>query len=115
MNSKKPKKGQYRLEKMIEDHHGNKRDNGIITFYLHTQEFNCKTKKFEDLVGKVAALDIEVTGHEPETNDIAFVPLSIQLSTQQVHSIVESFKTTIIDIELVRLPSDGVFEVVRKK
>ncbi|TQV88333.1 hypothetical protein [Aliikangiella coralliicola] len=115
MNTAKPKKGEQRLEKLIEDHHGNKNSAGIITFYLRTQSFNDDTKTFDDLLGKIAPLDIEITGHEPDSNDIAFVPLNIQLSTQQVQNIIQSFKTTIIDIELVRLPSDGVFKVVRKK
>jgi len=108
------KKGQERLEKMIEDDHGNETSEGIITFYLRTQSFNSKTKKFDDLLGRVAPVDIEITGHESDSDEIAFVPLNMQLSAEQVQTIVESFKTTIIDVELVRLPSNKVFEVSQK-
>ena len=114
LNTDKPQKNQLRLEKMIEDHHGNKNDDGIITFYLRTQAYNKKTKKFDDLMKKVAPLDIEITGHETKSGDITFVPLNIQLSNLQVQSIIESFKTTIIDIELVRLPSNKVFAITKK-
>ncbi len=112
--TEQPKSGQLRLEGMIEDHHGNGTSDGIITFYLRTQEFNSNTKKFDDLLKKVAPVDIEITGLEVDTNEIAFVPLNIQLSTKQIQGTIESFKTTILDVELVRLPSNHVFEITKK-
>lgn len=113
--SEKNKPNQVKLEKMVEDHHGNKNHKGTITFYFRTQEFQKKTKTWRNLVADVAPLDIEVSGHEPDSNDIAYVPLNIRLTNQQVQFILESFKTTIIDITLVRLPSNHVFEIKQKK
>ncbi|MBV1907970.1 MAG: hypothetical protein KUG78_01545 [Kangiellaceae bacterium] len=108
------KKGQMRLEKMIEDHHGNKQCDGIITFYLRTQRFNEKKKIFEERLTNVAPLDIEITGHEPDSDEISFVPVNIQLTANQVMGIIQSFRTTIIDVQLVRLPTNKVFEIVKK-
>lgn len=112
--SEKAKKGQIRLEKRIEDHHGNKTCKGIITFYLRTQEFNSKTKQFEEILHNVVPLDIEITGHEPDSTEIEFVPVNIQMSAKQVMGVIQSFRTTIIDIELVRLPTDKVFEITKR-
>lgn len=111
----KTKGKQIRLEKLIEDHHGNKKSDGIITFYLRTQKFNEKTKEFDEILNSIAPVDIEVTGHEPDSKDIEFVPLNIQLEPKHVTGILQSFRTTIIDVELVRLPTDKVFEIVNKK
>jgi len=109
------KKGQGRLEKLIEDHHGNKKSKGIITFYFRTQKFNEKTKAFDEILKNIAPVDIEITGHEPDSKEIEFVPLNIQLSTNQVTGILQSFRTTIIDIQLVRLPTDKVFAIKQSK
>ena len=113
-NTDKTKKGQFRLEKLIEDHHGNKKCDGIITFYLRTQKFNKDTDQFDEILNLVAPVDIEITGHEPGSEEIEFVPLNIQLSTKQITGILQSFRTTIIDVELARLPTDKVFEVVKQ-
>lgn len=106
---------QVKLEKLLEDHHGNKNHKGTITFYFRTQKFVKETSTWRDLVSEVAPLDIEVSGHEPNSEDIAYVPLNIRLTNQQLQSILQSFKTTIIDITLVRLPSSHVFEIKQKK
>ncbi len=100
-----------RLEKLIEDHHGNKTCPGIITFYLRTQRFNDKSKQFEELLNHVLPLDMEITGHEPDSDEIAFVPVNIQMTPKQVLGVIQSFRTTIIDVELVRLPTDKVFSI----
>ena len=107
--------GLPKLEKMIEDHHGNKKDKGTITFYLRTQKFDKKTKSWKELLNNVAAVNVEITGHEPDSGDISYVPMNIQLDSAQVNSLVQSFRTTIIDVTLVRLPSTQVFEVSKAR
>jgi|APSaa5957512535_1039671.scaffolds.fasta_scaffold54726_1 hypothetical protein len=106
-------KSQKRLERMIEDRHANTQDKGTITFYLRTVNFIKRSKNWRDLLSNIAACDIEITGTEPESDDIAYVPLNMRLDSTQVKTILESFKTTIIDITLVRLPSNKVFEINR--
>ena len=103
------------LFRPIEDHHGNKKDKGTITFYLRTREFDKKTKSWKDLLNNVAAVNVEITGHEPDSGDISYVPMNIQLDSAQVNALVQSFRTTIIDVTLVRLPSTQVFEVSKAR
>jgi hypothetical protein len=100
---------------MTEDHHGNKKDKGTITFYLRTQEFDKKTKSWKELLKNVAAVNVEITGHEPDSGDISYVPMNIQLESAQVNALVQSFRTTIIHVTLVRLPSTQVFEVSKAR
>ncbi len=102
-----------RLETMIEDRHANRQDKGTITFYLRTMEFIKRNKSWRDRLASIAPLDIEVTAHETESDEIAYVPLNIRLGSGEVRSILASFKTTIIDITLVRLPSNDVFEITK--
>jgi hypothetical protein len=109
--SDKKDKKLKRIEKMIEDRHSNTQDHGTITFYLRTVEFIKRSKNWRDLLTTIAPVDIEITGTEPDSEDIAYVPLNISLDSAQVSVIIESFKTTIIDITLVRLPSNNVFAI----
>ena len=99
------------MEKMIEDRHSNTQDKGTITFYLRTVEFSKRSRTWIDRLARISPVDIEISGTELQSADIAYVPLTIRLGTAEVKSIIESFKTTIIDITLVRLPSHDVFEI----
>ena len=100
-----------RLESLIEDRRGNKNYEGTMTFYLRTQKF--ARKRWRELLENLQPLDVEITGSEPLSSDINYVPLKISLTSQQVASVLKSFQTTIIDIQLARLPSKNVFKVTR--
>ena len=101
-----------KLESMIEDKHCNKRDPGTITFYLRTQQFNKRSKTWQERLKTVAPLSLEITGEEPSASEITYLPLSLNLTTGQIQSMVKTFQTTVIDVVLVRLPSPDVFTIV---
>ncbi len=111
LKSKGKDKSKVRLESLIENRRGNKNHHGTITYYLRTQKFDAKHKTWRDLIATILPVDVEITGHEPLSDDIAYVPLNIRFTANQVTSILSSFQTTIIDVQLVRLPSQKVFAV----
>ena len=115
LNSEGAESGQDKLEKFIEDHHGNKVDGGAITFYLRTQKFESKRRQhsWRERLANVAPVTVEITGHEPDSDNIAYIPLNMELGTAEINALLQSFRTTIIDITLVRLPSSKVFEIHR--
>ncbi|MBD5780816.1 hypothetical protein IEN85_15050 [Pelagicoccus sp. NFK12] len=100
-----------KLEHMIEDKHLNKKTKGIITFYLRTQSFNKRSKKWNELLDKVTTVHLEITAHEDKSDDIAFAPLSIKLTPSKIQALIQSFRTTIVDVTLLRLPTTKVFEL----
>lgn len=102
-------KDQYQLERMIEDKHNNTKYPGTLTFYLRTVEY--KRRRWNDKICNMAPLDVEITAYEPESDEISYVPLNMQLKTEDLCRIVQNYCTSIIDITLVRLPSDEVFKV----
>ena len=99
------------LESLIEDRRNNKNHRGTMTFYLRTQKF--EHDQWTELLENLRSLDVEITGSEPLSSDIKYVPLKISLTGNQVATILKSFQTTIIDIQLARLPSQKVFKVTR--
>lgn len=100
-----------KLESLIEDRHDCDQHKGTTTFYFRTQSFNKKSKTWKESLQNIAPLHLEITGEETDSPEIEFIPLNIRLSAAEVRSILKSFQTTIIDIELVRLPTQKVFAV----
>ena len=112
-NSEGAKKDEEKLEKCIEDHHRNRVDKGASTFYLRTQKFEKRrsTDPWRERLENVAPLSVEISGHEPESGEISYIPVNIELDSAEVNALVQSFRTTVIDVTLVRLPSTSVFAI----
>jgi hypothetical protein len=103
--------GRTQLESLIEDRRNNRNHGGTMTFYLRTQRF--EDKQWTELLENLRPLDVEITGTEPQSSDIEYLPLKISLTGNEVATILKSFQTTVIDIQLARLPSQNVFKVTR--
>jgi len=102
-----------KLERMIEDKHINSRHRGTVLYYLRTQKYvgpegNRKiTSRLED----VAPLDFEITGYEPDSDRIAYLPVRIKLTAREVQALIQPFRTTIVDVVMLRLPHGEVFRL----
>jgi hypothetical protein len=55
---------------------------------------------------------LEISAVDPETDEILYLPLRIELSTETLKQWIQGHRTTIIDVELLRLPSPNVFRIV---
>ena len=106
--------GANRLERMIEDVHRNKLNPGTTTFYVRTQAYNSEGV-FENLLDDCKRLDIEITGEEPDSDDISYLPLTIELTKADVSRVLQGFRTTVVDVTLLRLPSQRVFRLTRSR
>ena len=106
--------GANRLERMIEDVHKNGLNPGTTTFYLRTQAYNSEAG-FENLLDDCKRLDIEITGEEPDSADIRYLPLTIELTKADVSKVLQGFRTTVVDVTLLRLPSPRVFRLTRTR
>ena len=103
-------RGAHRLERMIEDVHKNRVNGGTTTFYLRTQQHD-SDDAFTNLLLDCKALEIEISGEEPRSEDIRYLPLTVRLARADVPKVLQPFRTTIIDVTLLRLPSARVFEL----
>ena len=104
--------GANRVERMIEDVHRNKLHPGTITYYLRTQKYS-SANGFDELLDDCKRLDIEITGEEPHSDDIRYLPLTIELTKANVPKLLQSFRTTVVDVTLLRLPSRNVLKLTR--
>jgi RNA binding exosome subunit len=97
------------LESLIEDDHKNKEDDGTLTFYLRTQAFS--KSAWLDKMSIIAPTRLEIFATETDGQEIEYLPVNLQLSSDFLRDIVKSFQTTIIDVEMLRLPTRKVFEI----
>ena len=106
-----------RLERLIEDRHVNRSNPGTVTFYLRVQKFEGKpgAGAWVDLLDSISSLDFEITGFEARSGDIHYLPLTMALRPAVVRRIIKPFHTTLIDVTLLRLPSEKVFELSQSK
>ena len=101
------------IQTLFEDKHLNEVSPNILAFYLRTDAFDKARKRWVPQVPEVKACALEVTAVEPETEDILYLPFRVELSTEQLAAWIQGHRTTVLDIELLRLPSPKVFQIAR--
>ena len=93
---------------LLEDKHVNEVSPNCICFYLRATKWNGTT----EWVSQVAAVGncfLEVTAVEPETDAIQYLPLRVALPTGDLVRWIAPHATTIVDVELLRLPAPELF------
>lgn len=101
------------IQTLFEDKHVNGVTPNVITFYLRMDAFTAKKKDWDPLLPQVQMCSLEITAVEPETEEILYLPLRLQMDTAQLMQWVQGDRTTIIDVELLRLPSPNVFKMIQ--
>jgi hypothetical protein len=101
------------IQTLFEDKHVNEKSRNVITFYLRTNGFVNKTEGWKAWLNEVDISSLEITAVEPETEDIAYLPFRLELNPAQLQSWLQGHRTTIFDVELLRLPSPNVFRMIR--
>ena len=102
--------GGFKLEKRIETKHVNRFHAGTITFYLRTKEFS--EGEFVDCLADLADLNVQIFGTESKTRDVAYVPVSVRLTGDALRDFIHHHQTTIVDVQLLRVPTRNVFQAV---
>jgi len=100
------------MKDLIEDKHVNSSSPHIITFYLRTNAFSADAGAWVDRVHDVDGCFLEVSAVEPQTREILYLPLRFEFTAEELESWIQADRTTIIDVELLRLPSPEVFKLV---
>lgn len=106
-----PVKSEIPIRQLFEDRHVNDVSPNVITFYLRTDSFDAETKTWVPRLPLVAGSWIEVSAVEPQTGEIRYLPLVYRFSAKQLALWIQPHRTTIIDVELMRVPSELVFKL----
>jgi hypothetical protein len=101
------------IQTLFEDKHLNQVNGNIITFYLRTDAFEKERRRWVPRVPEVDMCALEISAVESETGEILYLPLRLKLKTGQLTEWIQGHRTTVIDVELLRLPSPNVFKMIR--
>lgn len=106
------------LGDLIEDKHVNTRSPNVITFFLRSAKFReqlaaGQTEPWESRVPAVNGCYLEITARERETDEILYLPFRFEFGKKQLADWITPHATTVIDVELLRLPSPQVFQLKR--
>jgi len=99
------------IGKLFEDSHRNDVSPHTIAFYVRTDRFD---KERQEWVAQVPAVDgcyLEVSAIEPATQEVIYLPMRVEFTKQELIGWLQPHRTTIIDVELLRLPSPEVFRI----
>jgi hypothetical protein len=105
---------------LIEHKHRNLLTPNVITFYLRTGKWDWDDRTFLDddgnYLNRLADVDdvvLDITGEERQTDDIQYVPFRKHFDGPTLMRYVKPHATTIIDIEMLRIPAPDVFRVFK--
>jgi hypothetical protein len=101
------------MRELIEHKHVNSQSPNIITFYLRTDRFD---KDANDWVARVPEVDgcfLEISANEPDTDEILYMPMRFEFSAGQLKTFIRPHMTTVMDVELLRVPSPDVYRMIR--
>ncbi len=108
-----PEKSIVPIRDLLEDRHVNDTTPNVIAFYLRTHAWSEQTGDWEPRLPDVRGLYLEVSATEPQTDQIAYLPMRYELTSDELVAWIAPHRTTVIDIELLRLPSDRIFMMVK--
>jgi len=101
------------IQTLFEDKHLNELTPNILTFYLRTHAFEKDKQAWVPWVPQVKMCALEISAVEPQTGEILYLPLRLDLDTTLLTRWIQGNRTTILDVELLRLPSPNVFKMIR--
>lgn len=56
-------------------------------------------------------MNLEVTAVEPDSANITYLPMRYRFTNAEMQEFIRPHLTTVVDIELLRLPSEDVFRI----
>jgi hypothetical protein len=110
---------------LIEDKHLNTHNGNIFVLYLRTSTYQGKLSSTDEpdplnnqwvlRVPQVNGCSLEISAIEPDTNSVRYLPMRFDFSSDQLNSWLMPHRTTVIDVELLRLPQREVYLILRDK
>ena len=99
------------INKLFEDSHVNKPSPDTTVFYLRLQAWDPDQKTWVNRLPDVNGVDLEIDSIDALTNEIVFLPLRMRLPVPELERYLQPHQTTVIDIQLMRLPSRKTFSL----
>ncbi|PYP89982.1 MAG: hypothetical protein DMF61_01920 [Blastocatellia bacterium AA13] len=99
------------INALFEDTYSNSVSPNVRTFYLRLERWDKDSAGWKDQLSRVNGLDLEIDSIDAQTDRILFVPLRMRLPGPDLAKYVKPHQTTIIDVQMLRLPSHDTFSM----
>lgn len=99
------------IDSLFEDKHRNGATPNCISFYLRLTKWDAAKNGWTDRLAEVNGVDLEIDGVDPSTGRALYLPVRMRIGKEQLAEWVRPHRTTIIDIELMRIASNDSFAV----
>jgi hypothetical protein len=100
------------IRKLMEDTHENNCSHHVRTYYFRTSCFDKDLDAWVPQAPRVRGTYVEISALEPNSKEIAFLPLRLWLTTEQLTLWLGEHRTTIVDVTLIRRSSTRVFSIM---
>lgn len=100
------------MRRLLEDNHVNAVTPNVIVFYLRTGRHDGAQHRVVDRLPDLAGLTLLVTAVEPQTEQVRYLPARFDLDRDSLKRWIQPHRTTIIDIELLRVTGPDMFQIV---
>jgi hypothetical protein len=97
------------INKLFEDKHSNDRTPNTINFYLRTKHWNKDERVWKSQLEAIEGVSLEIDAIDPLTQRVLFIPLRLKIGAADLLKWIEPHRTTVIDIQLMRLPHHVTF------
>jgi hypothetical protein len=92
------------INELFEDRHKNQITPSTMNFYIRTESWDGKNRLKE-----IKGVNLEIDAIDPLTQRVMFLPVRVSISAKELLKWIEPHRTTIVDIELMRLPHRVTF------
>ncbi|HVR77327.1 MAG TPA: alpha/beta hydrolase [Acidimicrobiia bacterium] len=103
--------GKRDVADLIVDTHRNGKTKNVLTFFLRGTKWDREKRVWRDQLDDIDGVVLEIEGNEPQTNDIQYLPFRLELDKGALKKWIIPNTTTVVDIEMLRIPAADVFRV----
>jgi hypothetical protein len=100
------------INDIFEDQHKNLYTPNTMNFYIKTFSWNDTSKDWIDEIPAVNGVTLEIDAVAPQTHRVLYLPVRLEIPSAALVDWIQPHRTTIVDVELIRLPM-GVTCIVR--
>jgi hypothetical protein len=99
------------INSLFEDKHKNIATPNCITFYLRLTQWDEKKKDWIDRLPGINGVDLEIDGVDRVTGRALYLPLRMRIDSELLCKWLRPHRTTILDVELMRIASNDTFMI----
>ncbi|GGR23484.1 hypothetical protein [Deinococcus ruber] len=99
------------INDLFEDTHLNSLSSNTLTFYLRTHRYDPGDGRWQAVLPEINGIDLEIDAPPGAGGRVLVVPLRLRLDSATLERWIEPHRTTVMDVQLLRLPSDDTFEL----